>query len=637
MKNLKRLSVILSAVMLMTSMPACAMAEAVPEETEDWYTQMLEDWLTEDTESEETEDSMAWYREYSDMVLDDPEIVQEADAASQEPSVSKRTYLCYLLNNDNTMDLPLYFIDDAMDLPYIEMSDLCELLNRVYHDLANDAGYSLSIEKDGPLAALTRENNYSLLIDFEKGTMLFDDYDAFVHRSTDTYLLESVTTFAMDEEGNELLLKRNEKGSYDRYGKEVEINLFDYSIPLYRVEEQELYLFPLQTMSDFLLSAVGSLGAAFNEKVAFVATSNAIKTPMGLTRLGMMFASGPTKPVSEALAGFGYHELCLVMDQLYGLKDLHGIKSFDDLFTEIGYKEKLLSTNAEEKDGALSDFIRFYLDDQHSGTNLQSFRSVEPESQEGYGLSAKKTMAEIDKYSKARSNAAKPVPAYEEVGDTAYVTFDYFNLFHPVGRYYNREYSTEYDPADPDIDTVGLIIYAHEQITRKDSPIRNVVMDLSMNGGGAIDAAVIAAAWFLGEAEISSQSTLTGARSTCHYQADVNLDGKYDEKDTVADKNLYCLISPNSFSCGNLIPAIFKYSHNVTLVGQTSGGGSCAVLGLTTAWGSFFQISSPNNLSYVKNGSYYEIDNGIEPDYYINKPANYYDREALRNYLNGLF
>ena len=50
MKNLKRLSVILSAVMLMTSMPACAMAEAVPEETEDWYTQMLEVWLTEATE-----------------------------------------------------------------------------------------------------------------------------------------------------------------------------------------------------------------------------------------------------------------------------------------------------------------------------------------------------------------------------------------------------------------------------------------------------------------------------------------------------------------------------------------------------------------------------------------------------------
>ena len=635
MKNLKRLSVILSAVMLMTSMPASAMAEAIPDETEDRITEETE--TETETETEEPEDPMAWYREYSDMELEDLETVRDADAAAGEAAISTREYRCYLYNYDNRIDLPLYFVDDVTDLPFIEMNDLCDLMVRVYHDLAKDAGYDLSIEKNGPLVELSRENGYSLLIDFEDGTMLFDDYDAFTHRSTDTYLLESVSTFAMDAEGNELFLKRNEKGSYDRYGREVEIRLSDYAIPLYRCEEPELYLFPMQTMSDFLLSPIGSLGATFNEKVAFVVNHEAIRNSAGLTRLGMMFASGPTRPLSEVLANFGYNELCLVMDQLYGLKDLHGITSFDELFTEIGYKDKLLSTDPEVKDGALYDFIRFYLDDQHSGKNLNSFRTIEPKSKDGYGLSAKRTIADNDKYAKARSSSSRAVPAYEEVGDTAYVTFDYFNLRSPVSVYYNGEYGSEYDPADQNIDTVGLIIYAHEQITRENSPIKNVVMDLSLNGGGAIDAAVVAASWFLGEAEVSAQSTLTGARSTSHYQADVNLDGKFDEKDTVSDKNLYCLISPNSFSCGNLIPAIFKYSHDVTLLGQTSGGGSCAILGLVSAWGTFFQISSPINMSYVKNGSYYEIDNGVEPDYYINKPANYYDREALRNYLNGLF
>ena len=34
-------------------------------------------------------------------------------------------------------------------------------------------------------------------------------------------------------------------------------------------------------------------------------------------------------------------------------------------------------------------------------------------------------------------------------------------------------------------------------------------------------------------------------------------------------------------------------------------------------------------MSAYKNGSNYDIDRGIEPDYTINNIANYYDREAL--------
>ena len=62
----------------------------------------------------------------------------------------------------------------------------------------------------------------------------------------DTYLLENVTTMAMDESGNEVFLKRNAKGSYDRYGKEVELNLSDYDIPLYMTDDGELYLVPVR-------------------------------------------------------------------------------------------------------------------------------------------------------------------------------------------------------------------------------------------------------------------------------------------------------------------------------------------------------------------------------------------------------
>lgn len=42
-------------------------------------------------------------------------------------------------------------------------------------------------------------------------------------------------------------------------------------------------------------------------------------------------------------------------------------------------------------------------------------------------------------------------------------------------------------------------------------------------------------------------------------------------------------------------------------------------------------------MSFLKNGSFYDIDQGIEPDYYVDNLYNLYDREALTSFINGLF
>jgi len=121
--------------------------------------------------------------------------------------------------------------------------------------------------------------------------------------------------------------------------------------------------------------------------------------------------------------------------------------------------------------------------------------------------------------------------------------------------------------------------------------------------------------------------------------SDTNLNNLYGEGgDTLIQKDIdvYCLISPSSFSCGNLVPAALKLSHRATLLGQTSGGGSCVVLPCTTASGTFFQISGSKQLALPKNGSFYNIDNGIEPDVVLTKEESYYDREALVAYLHEL-
>ena len=385
------------------------------------------------------------------------------------------------------------------------------------------------------------------------------------------------------------------------------------------------------------MSGSALLNTFFNEEAVYLTSFGMLVDGGELTELGKHYYSAPYKKMSEELAWYSYCELCLALDNLYGLKELHGIDSFDQVFREIGYKNDLTSTDPGIVDGALNDFIEYYLDDLHSVLEQVSYRTEELNSDEGKGLSTLQSDADEETYKNARDNASSEVPAYEEVGNTAYVSFDGFDYFCGADEYYDGKGEVPALPSDVPMDTIALILYAHKQITREGSPIENVVMDLSNNTGGAVDAACVAASWFLGEVGFNMKSTFTGAHSTGIYQVDVNLDGEYDEKDTVADKNLFCLVSPVSFSCGNLVPSVLKSAHKATLLGQTTGGGSCIVLPMTTAYGSCFRISSPLNMSYVKNGSYYAIDEGVEPDVYIAKPEHFYDREALTKYINDLF
>ena len=118
------------------------------------------------------------------------------------------------------------------------------------------------------------------------------------------------------------------------------------------------------------------------------------------------------------------------------------------------------------------------------------------------------------------------VPFYEEIGDTAYITFDHFS--------FDMAECAELDYNDPSTiaGTFGAISYAVNKINRKDSPVKNVVLDLSCNVGGGADAAVFTIAAFLGKTGISIENSKSGALVTNYYKADTNFDGKYDSDDS---------------------------------------------------------------------------------------------------------
>ena len=74
--------------------------------------------------------------------------------------------------------------------------------------------------------------------------------------------------------------------------------------------------------------------------------------------------------------------------------------------------------------------------------------------------------------------------------NTAYVTFDAFEVAPSDLPTRLPDYYGLYGTEDMPNDTIGIIINAHRQITRENSPIKNVVLDMSCNSGGLATTAI---------------------------------------------------------------------------------------------------------------------------------------------------
>ena len=559
---------------------------------------------------------------------------------SIKPVITEKELPCYILDPETQESLPVFFIGDS-DVPYVSLEDWAELYTYMLGDYDYDTEEMVSFVFDysieGDVAVLTRKDGdpYTMTVDCEKDTITFFDYDAFIRLSENAVLIDMIGGEDSQNENDHILFKRV-PGSYERYGNELVLNAGDYGIDF--VAEGDACYVPLQTLCDFLL-APKYVNVFYNsEAVVFAPYSGVLDDDTGEpTKLGEKIYSTETKEISEDMGKFSYAELCLAFDKLYGLKDIHGIENFDELADRIGVREQLSGTDTDEADSALYSVIAFHLDDLHScflapSPFSETVKRSTLEEEVGYGRSDNAFSRQVHKFEDARKlYYPEGVPFYEEIGNTAYITFDEFKDIPEGVDYYEAGPSAEAE------DTIGIMIYAYSRIMREDSPIENVVLDLSNNIGGDANTAIFVISSFLGEGYGSVENTMTGALATGVYNVDINLDGKFDENDWgLVGKKLFCLISPVSFSCGNLVPNVFKNSHEVTLIGQTSGGGSCIVLPMTTACGTCFQLSGPKRLAFTKNGSFYDIDRGADPDYILSYPEDYYERESLTEYINTL-
>ena len=557
----------------------------------------------------------------------DERIAERIASQEYETQVEEHTYQIekkktplYFGTPEDVSECELAFMDKAEDIPYISVEGFRDIFVMMLRDMGHPQA-DLTIEKDGDVVTMTRESGFPVTIDFADDSLEFVDYDAFLRENEAQPLMDVITTTGFNDAGEPEYFSLNDT-SYERYGDMVTFWPGAYGIDL--ISQDGEYYLPLQLISDIIFSHY-SCNTLYNGECVCLIGAGMIEELKD-----QYYIADAPKERSDAVIDFNYNELCFALDALYGLKEEHRITDFDLLFRETGLIVPMMSKDPQVAGQALSDLMSIYFDDKHSGMTGRSYMMPEDNTRNP-GPTSLQSIEEKQRYGQAREKFYPDgfVP-YEEVGNTAFITFDEF-VYADID-YYGGEKPEDYMAED----TVGLMLYAYDQITREGSPVENVVMDLSNNVGGMADAAAFVLGTFLGDGYISMMNPLSGALVSENFKVDLNLDRKFDEKDSLKDYNLFCLISDRSFSCGNLVPSVFKNSRRVTLIGQQSGGGACVVHHMTSADGCIFQISGMKHLAYMKNGSFYDIDQGAEPDFFITNPELLFDREYMTDYVNEL-
>ena len=541
----------------------------------------------------------------------------------QADSVEKREVPLYLFKAESERNIDLYYLNGIRDIPFIDVRDLTALMN-AFALAYEEPTISYTASCAGPIFTLCRENNTFVMFDFYGQTITFTDMPRFSMRSAIANPLDFVLMSAEQEEAQ---LFNHEEVFYSS-GSVITLSMKEYGIPML-LQDGAGYL-PLQTVSDLLLTPWGVAAMCSGQSVV-AANAELLLQP----ELSELYYTGETGKKSPELTAFAYNELCMTLDVFYGLRDEHQITDFDSYFIRTGLVNKLYTDDPATMADGLADLCIMHLCDGHSALDLSSYLlEVDLLDIIGAYFAGPQLNRIINQsnYYMARMNYyPEGVPGYEEIGNTAYITFDQFACD------MERDYYAQ-EPENNPQDVPELLMYANRQIRREGSPIRNVVLDLSVNAGGLVNAAIATASWYLGVFNMSVYETATGASAINAYGFDANADHTVDvDSDSLAKGyNLFCLISPNSFSCGNLVPAAFRESGKVTLLGHRSGGGACQVHTISTADGFMLRISGNYRLSTMNNGIYYSVDEGVNPDIVITDLDHLYNREYLTEYINSL-
>lgn len=519
----------------------------------------------------------------------------------------------YAYLTKQTVDIPYMKFRDFYNYFFVPFSEM-ETVNKVNVDthayrFSNSSGY---IQIDADQDTIVIHNPSSILSASDK---------------TDNgvpYIADGYETAYCDF--------NNSSSSLLESQHDITFNLGDYGLNI--VYDTNAVYVPLMTLVD-MFAGFNGFNIGYNGKDLYYMNAYSESSSQFYTQSPWLNQS--TR--SATLAEYTYNELCFNIDHFYGLKETREITKIDSIIQSLGYKSNLLSTNTKTYETAMQQFVGAYFCDGHSGYTATSpfQRDLGTSAYTSALYSNEREMNLYSAYyecSGARDSAGKGLGVtFSDNNRTAVIRFDTFMKASDTEGVDVDDYT--YDALDENCSYL-FFKKAFKEITAKGSTVKNVVIDVSCNGGGMVDSLPYLQAFMTDDPFITYKNTLTGEISDVHYKVDLNQDGtKGGSGDTYKGQyNFYVLTSNYSFSCANAFPTFAKKGGMAKIIGQQSGGGACCVGGFVTASGTNIRSSSCWQFGTYSGGTWTDNDGGVPVDYEL-PVSSFYNDNTLDTFVNG--
>ena len=460
--------------------------------------------------------------------------------------------------------------------------------------------------KDGDVWEVERPKGVSILVNPAAGTIEAPDWASFQLSPA------SVTEKAVGVKESPCAWAKYSELFYDDEPKTILFDLAQYGIPIH-ADAADVYL-PLALLSTMFVNASYEY-VMYNGETVYKPTldlENMAGLPEGYydsERMRALLTGEAQREEDEIRESYG--ELCFILDNFFGhsgvvpLNRAIAEKGLDEALKDLpdgegeAIREGLLSPDMAEYLIGMSKLFFLHLDDGHTlfsgvsdliGGKMPYFElAIRISTGLGMGFLGHSAVYRqaflMNPISKTRTGVWGD-DVYRECGSTAIIRID---TFYPDNEGWLAYYAGE---GEIPMDSFG-ITWTGLKRASENPAIKNVLFDLSANIGGDSDLMMAMINLAVGEDTLRIYNSLTGQHERIKTFTDKNLDGRIDEKDDEVkyDFNYGVLTTRLSFSCGNLFP-IMMQEHGAVLMGEPSGGGSCAVETAVLSSGAVFMMSS---------------------------------------------
>lgn len=548
-----------------------------------------------------------------------------ASAAAEPISYKTAKVTAHLYSEDETETFTCLFRSDLPAVPYIGASDY---LNQLY-----TVEFTTAKNSDGTFTVSDKYGD--MVVDADKDTIHFDSYEDFAFNDPRPTLEDETCDY----------IEFDSSLHYVGDAKGLDLDLKKYGIDLTSWGD-EVY-FPLSTIND-IFACVYHAALYIDGELWF---ADVMEDELYYDDSSLYKTTKRDKTLIE----YTYNEICFVMDTFYGrpprsqLSDSIADKGFDrtleeyDRYTKRA-KELLLSDDLIDYCYGMM-FLDKYLDDGGHTTF-------------SYGM-----QMGMDSYPDSAFTEAVTDSMYDLVDDRNSVIMEYYqgalidqNQEEGLAKYREQEYAkltevrTWDDAAFYRSGETGVFVFDEFRDAvvepfkwsldyARDNGLENFVIDLSVNGGGSTAVSTYMMSVMRGYDLSEYYDTMTGNRFYTDDTIDRNLDGEFDEKDDDVryDLRFAVLTSRFSFSCANMTACVAK-DNDIAVIGETSGGGTCAVAVHYDPAGYMYAISDDTMMVHP-DGS--DVDGGAEPDCRLpGQDASYvgfYDIESIERGVEAFY